>query len=103
MSGEDTFHADHPEVDAWRVHEGLDNTDILREKRAEPEAKMSAIIQRIAGVLGVDAEDLAEDVSSDTIRRTKYPVRQRPDRDNGGTLFEHPEGIIEGVLGDNRK
>lgn len=111
MPSEDTFHRDHPETNSW-IHEGQASTSsvqaklsaiLLAGKRpATSRIVMSALIQRLARSLGVSSEELASTIDDDTIRRTKYAVRERQMLD-GTTLFEHPEGIMEGVISDVRK
>lgn len=114
MPSKDDFHEQHPEMNDWMqsglipVHSGSANTVSDRVKPSEislvgrkpgtVRTVLSAVVQRLARSEGISAEELAERIPDDTIRRTKYPVNERvlPD---GSTLFEHPDGIIEGVRG----
>lgn len=114
MSSEDTFHSDHPEANQWMVptHEGLASTSSVQAKHrgilpadrqhGTARTAMSGLIQRLARSLGVSSESLADSIDPDTIRRTKYPVRERIMED-GTTVFEHPEGIVEGLVSDIHK
>lgn len=114
MPSEDKFHSDHPETNSWMVptHEGLASSSSVQVKLSatSPAGRplgikrivMSALIQRLARSLGASSTDLAESIPDDTIRRTKYPVREKSMLD-GTTLFEHPEGIVEGVMSDVHK
>ena len=54
-----------------------------------------AALVRLARRLGVSPEKLIEGISDDTVRRTRYPVREIPQPD-GTTLYEHDLGIVEG-------
>lgn len=54
-----------------------------------------AALVRVASRLGVPVEKLIEEIPADTVRRTRYPVREIPQRD-GTTLYEHDLGIVEG-------
>lgn len=56
---------------------------------------MSAQVQRLARRLHVDPDRLAKKISPDTLRRTKFPVRERVTED-GKRIFESDPGIIEG-------
>lgn len=65
----------------------------LGERATVKREPMSAYVQRLAARLGFDPEVLAEKISDDTMRRTKYPMLEHvlPD---GTRQFTHDVGII---------
>lgn len=101
----DTFHEKRPETNlallpdlGKEVPSELARLNAISQVGKRPATKrivMSAAVQRLARQVGVSSEDLADRISDDTIRRTKYPVREQQLPD-GTTLFENPSGIIEG-------
>lgn len=107
MGSEDDYHSKNPQVNAW-----MDAEPDLAEARSSALGKLSAIsgadrkparqrtvlsglIQRLARAEGSSAEELAARIPADTIRRTKFDVREKVQPD-GSILFEDPEGIREG-------
>jgi hypothetical protein len=68
-----------------------------RGSRTGPQERKSpgAALVRLASRLGVSVEKLVANIPSDTVRRTRYPVREQPQPD-GTTLYEHDLGIVEG-------
>ena len=56
---------------------------------------MAAVLIRLAQRLGVDPDTLASKIPADTVRRLKYPVREKANED-GTRSFEHDLGITEG-------
>lgn len=50
---------------------------------------------RVADRLHVPVEEFTRNIPSDTLRRTRYPVKEQPQPD-GSTLYEHDLGIVEG-------
>jgi hypothetical protein len=57
----------------------------------------SALLVRLARRLGKDADELAAELSEDTLRRTANPVIEERTAD-GKITFKHPTGIVEGRL-----
>lgn len=49
----------------------------------------SPLLARLAAKLGVTVETLSAQIPSDTIRRTRYPVIERPQAD-GSVIYERP-------------
>ena len=65
-------------------------------RTATPEDRSpGAALVRVADRLRVPIERLIDTIPPDTLRRTRYPVREIPQAD-GTTLFEHDLGIVEG-------
>ncbi len=62
---------------------------------------LSAQVQKLAMALGKDAEELAQKIDPDTIRRTKYPVIEGRNA-HGLRTFTHDLGITEGRRGTSR-
>lgn len=56
---------------------------------------------RLADRLRVRVEDLVRDIPEDTLRRTRYPVKEQPQPD-GTTAYEHDLGIVEGRISSVR-
>lgn len=54
-----------------------------------------AALVRVAKRLGVSTEQLVGSIPDDTLRRTRYPVREIPLPD-GSVQYEHDLGIVEG-------
>ena len=59
------------------------------------ERNPGAALLRLARRLGVSPEQLVQNIAADTLRRTRYPVREQPQPD-GTTRYEHDLGIVEG-------
>lgn len=66
----------------WREH---------KDDKPQPvrPGTMSAFVRRLASRLGVDPYELAERFGDDTVRRTQYPVIERPS-DDGRITYSHP-------------
>jgi hypothetical protein len=88
----------NPEANRWLYRDAQGR---LHETRAaEPGATASrtaqaAHVQALAARLSVPAEQLAEHIPEDTLRRLKYPVIEQTDPDNGLATFKHDPGIIQ--------
>lgn len=82
MPSLDDYHAKNPKVNAWRSGEPA-----RRSVR-----QMSALVERLAGRLGIDSDELVKKIPPDTLRRTKYPVIETVD-ENGFRHFDHDLGI----------
>jgi hypothetical protein len=74
----------------------LETKPRARGDAASPTAP-SAILVRLARRLGRDPDELAAELSDDTLRRTANPVIEERTED-GKTIFKHPTGIVEGRL-----
>jgi hypothetical protein len=98
MPSRDTFHEKKPETNQWleQVEESSDRVSSDRAKRpATARRRMSAQVQRLAKRLQRDPDELAKQISDDTLRRTKFPVIEEKTED-GKRKFRHDPGIIEG-------
>jgi hypothetical protein len=76
--------------------------EIVRAARKEGERQTgqigsSASLVRLANRLGVSIETLAIRLSSDTVRRCKYPVIEETHED-GTVSYKHPIQVLEGPL-----
>jgi len=86
MAGEDTYHSEHPEANAW-----LDHLKAQQVRSGSQAAK----VQALASEAHLDPEELAGRIPADTLRRLKYPMIERPE-EGGLTSFEHDIGVQEG-------
>ena len=103
MPSKDTFHEENPETNLWAASDPSlptfstppeSSLASARESAASrTRAKNAAHVQALAARLGVDAEELAEKIPEDTLRRLKYPMLQQPDGE-GRTKFKHDIGIV---------
>jgi hypothetical protein len=88
----------NPDANRWLYR---DESGKLHETKAtDPGATASrtaqaAHVQALASRLSVPAEQLAEHIPADTLRRLKYPVIEQTDPDNGLATFKHDPGIIK--------
>jgi hypothetical protein len=95
MPSKDKFHAKKPELnETLERPESLEVSDRARRRKTGQRA-MSALVQRLAKRLDVDPDTLAKKISEDTLRRTKFPMRERVTTD-GKRIFEDDPQIIEG-------
>lgn len=103
MPSEDTFHAEHPETNAWAESDPLlpnfstppGSSRDSASANAASRTKQAAHVQALAAKLGLDAEELAKKIPEDTLRRLKYPVILEEDPETGITKFKHDIGIVE--------
>lgn len=104
MPSKDTYHRENPGANEWMAREGL--IDPEKQLESAPAASgragsrterraMSAQVQRLARRLGSDPDELAQKLSPDTLRRTKYPVLEIVNED-GTRTFKHDPGIEQG-------
>lgn len=88
----------NPEANRWLYRD--DQGRLHETSAADPGATASrtaqaAHVQALAARLHVPAEQLAERIPDDTLRRLKYPVIEQTDPDTGLPVFEHDIGVIK--------
>lgn len=93
MPSKDTFHKKNPASNDWMAREGVGKLGREHKKKPERQREMSAQVQRLAKRLGKDPDELASEISADTLRRSKYPVIEQTD-DQGRRVFKHDFGIV---------
>lgn len=74
--------------------------EIVRQARGEGGSATailatSPLLVRLASKLGVTVNELAMRLTGDTIRRTKYPVLEVPQKD-GSTIYLHDHQVYDG-------
>ena len=84
------------ELHDYPRHYGKPLSDDAVAKHRRKKREMSAQIQRLAGRLGIDPDELASRLSEVTIRRTKYPDIEAVLED-GTRSFKHDPQIESGV------
>lgn len=103
MPSTDKFHEENPQTNKW-----LDESDPSQQKSATSHGsspgstrakdasrtKQAAQVQRLALELGIDAEELAERIPEDTLRRLKFPVLEQTNPESGLTEFKHDIGVV---------
>lgn len=108
MPSKDTYHARHPEKNAWMERDGvtlssdperLSVTAVRGPGRTASRTvrNVSGQLMRLAQRLGVDPDELAKKIPADTVRRTKYPVIEVVNED-GTRSFKHDIGVTEGPI-----
>lgn len=97
MPSKDTFHDKHPETNKWLEDESVSSPEVSAKARrpVKEQRRMSAQIQRLAKRLRRDPDELAAEISDDTLRRTKFPVIEELGEDGRRTFRKDPQ-VIEG-------
>lgn len=98
MPSKDDYHEKHPEKTTWLREEesgSSQEVSVQGKRRATARRVMSAQVQRLARRLGSDADELAGKIPADTLRRTKYPVREEVTAD-GKRIFKDDLQVVEG-------
>ena len=92
----------NPDANRWLYRDAQGR--LHETSAAEPGATASRIaqaahVQALAASLGVDAEELARRIPSDTLRRLKFPVIEQVDPDSGLPVAQvHCTGHVRAVF-----
>jgi hypothetical protein len=88
-------------ANSWRTDPGRhgETARAARGQTGSPTGQraFSATVLRLAKALGRKPEEVAERFSADTLRRLKYPMREKHEAD-GKTVYERDLDVSEGLI-----
>jgi hypothetical protein len=92
----------NPKVNSWMSSDQGRRSATARAARGQTgsptgQRAFSASVLRLAKKLGLKPEELAEKIPADTLRRLKYPVREKREAD-GSTVYERDLDVSEGLI-----